>query len=139
MKELDCRGLSCPEPVVMTKKALMESEYIEAAVVVGQDRKHLGALISINAKNVERYLKECHVPYVSREGLTELEEVRSLINKEIVKYVNTERGFKSFEQVSRFALTDAQFQVGRELSAKQEVKRAKVAELYKEEIDSIFR
>ena len=126
------------EPVPI-EKALMESEYIETAVVVGQDRKHLGALISINAKNVERYLKECHVPYVSREGLTELEEVRSLINKEVVKYVNTERGFKSFEQVSRFALTDAQFQVGRELSAKQEVKRAKVAELYKEEIDSIFR
>ena len=32
MKELDCRGLSCPEPVVMTKKALMESPELDVLV-----------------------------------------------------------------------------------------------------------
>ncbi len=26
MKEIDCRGLSCPEPVINTKKALKESK-----------------------------------------------------------------------------------------------------------------
>ena len=125
------------EPVPI-EKALMESEYIETAVVAGQDMKHLGALISINVKNVERYLKENNIPYVSREGIAGLDEVRNLINKEIVRYVNAERGFKAFEQIARFAITDAQFQVGRELSAKQEVKRAEVSRLYSREFASVF-
>ena len=120
------------------KKALMESEYIETAVVVGQDKKHLGALISINEKNTELYLKANNIPYVSRTGLAALDDVRALINKEIVKYVNSERGFKAFEQISRFAITDNQFQVGRELSAKQEIKRSEIMKLYSKEIESIF-
>lgn len=125
------------EPVPI-EKALMESEYIETAVVVGQDKKHLGALISINEKNTELYLKANNIPYVSRTGLAALDDVRALINKEIVKYVNSERGFKAFEQISRFAITDNQFQVGRELSAKQEIKRSEIMKLYSKEIESIF-
>ena len=40
------------------EEALRSSQYIESAVVVGQDRKSLGALIVIDGKNSERYLKE---------------------------------------------------------------------------------
>ena len=32
MKNIDCRGLSCPEPVIMTKRALKEDS--EVAVTV---------------------------------------------------------------------------------------------------------
>ncbi|MBO5770682.1 MAG: sulfurtransferase TusA family protein [Spirochaetales bacterium] len=32
MKKIDCRGLSCPEPVIMTKRALKEDS--EVAVTV---------------------------------------------------------------------------------------------------------
>ena len=42
------------EPVPI-ENAMKESEYIDTAVVVGQDEKYLGALIVINEKNVERY------------------------------------------------------------------------------------
>lgn len=125
------------EPVPI-EAALQESEYIETAVVVGQDEKYLGALIVPDEKNVERYLKESKVPYISREGLSEMEEVRHLIASEVMKLVSKERGFKAFEQISRFALLPESFQVGRELSAKQEVKRAEIQKLYRKEIESIF-
>lgn len=126
------------EPVPI-ENALKSSEYIENAVVVGQDRRYLGALIVIDTKNVERFLKDSQVPYINKAELSELDEVKHLIDGEIQRLVSRAAGFKPYEQVPRFALLSKPFQVGRELSAKQEVKRAEILKLYKDEIESIFR
>ncbi len=126
------------EPVPI-EASLQESEYISQAVVVGQDEKYLGALIVPDDKSIERYLKDNHVPYISRTGLCDMEEVKHLIASEIMRLVSKERGFKTFEQVSRFVMLPEAFQVGRELSAKQEVKRTEIQKLYKKEIESLFR
>lgn len=32
MKNIDCRGLSCPEPVIMTKRALKEDSEVTVTV-----------------------------------------------------------------------------------------------------------
>ena len=124
-----------PTPI---EEALRSSQYIETAVVVGQDRKALGALIVIDAKNCERYLKESGVPYINREHLETIDEVRSLINQEIARLVSKANGFKAYEQISRFALLPESFKVGKELSGKQEVKRNVVNDLYHKEIESIY-
>lgn len=124
-----------PTPI---EEALRSSQYIETAVVVGQDRKALGALIVIDAKNCERYLKESGVPYINREHLKTIDEVRSLINQEIARLVSKANGFKAYEQISRFALLPESFKVGKELSGKQEVKRNVVNDLYHKEIESIY-
>ena len=120
------------------ENALKSSEYIENVVVVGQDRRYLGALIVIDTKNVERFLKDSQVPYINKAELTELDEVKHLIDGEVQRLVSRSAGFKPYEQVPRFALLSKPFQVGRELSAKQEVKRAEIQKLYKDEIESIF-
>lgn len=125
------------EPVPI-EKALTESEYIETAVVVGQDKKFLAALIVIDIKNVENYLKDMNIPYVNRESLADSDEVKALINREIQTYVTTKKGFKLFEQVNRFKILTRSFEVGKELSLKQEIKRKDIQELYKDEIDSLF-
>ncbi len=125
------------EPVPI-ENALISSEYIESAVVVGQDRRYLGALIVIDTKNVERYLKDSQVPYINKTDLTELDEVKHLIDGEIHHIISRAKGFKTYEQISRFVLLSKPFQVGRELSAKQEVKRAEIQKLYHKEIESIF-
>lgn len=125
------------EPVPI-EAALNESEYIETAVVVGQDKKYLAALIVIAEKNVERYLKDMKIPYVNREDLSEMEEVKALINREIQEKVSSRRGFKAFEQINRFALLEKSFKVGEELSAKQELKRHKINEIYAKEIAGLF-
>lgn len=132
--------LSCGENIepVPIENALKSSEYIENVVVVGQDRRYLGALIVIDTKNVERFLKDSQVPYINKAELTELDEVKHLIDGEVQRLVSRSAGFKPYEQVPRFALLSKPFQVGRELSAKQEVKRAEIQKLYKDEIESIF-
>ena len=124
-----------PTPI---EKALISSQYIETAVVVGQDRKALGALIVIDRKNCERFLKESGVPYINRDHLETIEEVRSLINREIARLISKTNGFKTYEQVSRFALLSESFKVGKELSGKIEVKRNVVNDIYKKEIESIY-
>ena len=107
-------------------------------VIVGQDRRYLGALIVIDTKNVERYLKDSQVPYMNKADLTELDEVKHLIDGEVQRLVSRAAGFKPYEQVPRFVLLSKPFQVGRELSAKQEVKRSEIQKLYCDEIESIF-
>lgn len=125
------------EPVPIEAR-LCESEFIEQAVVVGQDKKYLGALIVLASKMVERYLKDQHVPYLNRDHLEEIPEVKALVNREIQEAVSAKHGFKSFEQINRFVILDRTFEVGKELSAKQEVKRHKIQELYQDEIDSMY-
>ena len=125
------------EPVPIERK-LAESEFIESAVVVGQDKKYLASLIVLDTKNVEKYLKDTGIPYVDRGSLKDLEEVRNLINNEIARLVSTKTGFKPFEQIMRFTLTEKSFQVGVELSGKQEVKRFEVNRIYKDEIAELF-
>ena len=124
-----------PTPI---EKALISSQYIETAVVVGQDKKALGALIVIDRKNCERFLKELGVPYINRDHLETIEEIRSLINREIARLISKTNGFKTYEQVSRFALLSESFKVGKELSGKQELKRNVVNDIYKKEIESIY-
>lgn len=125
------------EPVPI-EEALRGSEYIENAVVVGQDRKSLGVLIVLDQKNTERYLKESQVPYINRDHLETIDEVKSLINSEITQRVSKNNGFKAYEQISRFVILPESFKVGKELSGKQEVKRSYISEHYKKEIDSLY-
>lgn len=46
MKKIDCRGLSCPEPVIMTKRALKE----DSEVVVSVDNR-------VPMENISRFAR----------------------------------------------------------------------------------
>ncbi|MDY5056966.1 MAG: AMP-binding protein, partial [Bullifex sp.] len=125
------------EPVPI-EAALNESEYIEASVVVGQDQKYLGALIVPAVQAIEYYLKQNRIYYVNRDDIFTLPEVHALIENEIRERVSSKNGFKSFEQIYKFALLKKSFEVNNELSSKQEIKRFQVAKLYEKEIASLF-
>ena len=124
-----------PVPIEAT---LNESEYIEASVVVGQDQKYLGALIVPSVQAIEYYLKQNKIYYVSREDIFTLPEVHALIESEIRERVSSKNGFKSFEQIYKFALLKKSFEINRELSSKQEIRRFQIAKLYEKEIESLF-
>lgn len=125
------------EPVPIEMK-LRESEYIEQAVVLGQDKKYLAALIVPDSKQLELYVKNNGIPYMSRHDLLDITEVTELINYEVNELVSSKNGFKSFEHIYRFKLLPWSFEIGKELSAKQEIKRHKIQELYKKEIEQLF-
>ncbi len=124
------------EPLPIEAK-LAESEYIERAVVLGQDQRFLGALIVINADRITQYLEEQRIPFL-RDSISEMQEVRKLIGEEISSLINEKQGFKSYEQIVRFHLLAERFEVGKQLSAKEEVRRFAIQELYTVEIASLF-
>jgi long-chain acyl-CoA synthetase len=136
------RGGENIEPLPIEQK-LRESELIDQAIVVGQDRKFLGALIVPNAEAIREALaaEESDAdagPERTLEELVRDPRVFKLIEGEIGELVSGKNGFRGFELIFRFRLVADQFEIGRELSAKQEVKRHVINENYAELIDEMF-
>ena len=126
------------EPVPIEAK-LAESKLISRAVVVGQDQRYLGALILVDMDELNNFIEDNGIIYDSYEDLLESELIQSIYKTEIDKLINSKTGFKIYEQINKFCLLNKTFEVGVELSAKQEVMRFKVAELYKEQIENLFK
>jgi long-chain acyl-CoA synthetase len=126
------------EPVPI-EDAILESEYIDQIMVVGQDQKFLGALIVPNLEALEHWAQQEKVPYTSKEDLLDNAQANELITEEINARVNTERGFRIWERVFRFRMIPKHFEPGVELSGTLKVKRNLVADMYKKEIAEIFR
>lgn len=118
---------------------ICDSPFISQAIVLGQDQRFLAALIVPDQEMVLGWAKENHIPIVDYEILLTQPEVKELIDYEITQAISSKNGFKIFERIFRFALLPKPFETGRELSAKQEIKRHAVAELYKNEIAKLFK
>ncbi len=125
------------EPVPIEQK-LIESEYIAQAVVLGQDQKYLAALIVPEEAAVTAWARENNVVDIDYETLLQQPEVLELIDYEVNELVSMKNGFKSFERIFRFALLPKPFEVGKELSAKQEIKRHAILDIYHKEVKKLF-
>lgn len=125
------------EPVGI-EQALCSSEYIESAMVVGQDKKYLSSLIVPRKEAVERFARENNIIFENYETLLQNELVKKLMNDVINTLVSVDRGFKTCERVARFRLISRTFEVGKELSAKLEMMRHKISEEYHEEIEEMY-
>ncbi|MBQ9630321.1 MAG: long-chain fatty acid--CoA ligase, partial [Treponema sp.] len=132
------RGGENIEPLPIEQK-LQESRYVSAAVVVGQDERFLGTLILVNEEEVKGYAAENGIQYDTYENLLASDDIQKLYDSEINSLVNAKNGFKMYERINKFALITKPFEVGVELSAKQEIMRYRISEIYAKEIKSIFK
>jgi len=126
------------EPVPIENK-IRESEYIDHAVVLGQDQKYLAALIVPNFDSIEVYAKENAIPYMDIDSLAKLPEIRELIQSEITERVNRKTGFRGFEMIYRSIPIGKPFEGGVELSGKMDYKRHTINDMYKKEIAELFK
>lgn len=124
-----------PEPI---EETITRSEYIDQAMVVGQDKKFLGALVVPNNERIEEFAREEGIKYFEQEELLQHERVVELIHEEIQKLVNKSTGFKSFELIYRFKLLSEPFEVGDELTQTLKIRRNVVHEKHRREIEKLF-
>lgn len=125
------------EPALLEQK-LLSSDYIESAIIFGQDKNYLGCLIVPSKDAVLNYASQNGIENSNYNELLESEKIQSLFSKEVHTLVSVANGFRSSERINTFKLIPESFTVGQELSAKQEMIRPKIAQKYKEQIEALF-
>lgn len=121
------------EPIPIEAK-LCESGLVDQCMVVGQDRKQLGALIVPSLEGFEE-------AGIKAESLAELvgnKEVVHLVHEEAKRLISSENGFKKFEHIHNLRLLDKAFEVGDEMTNTFKIKRHIVDEKYHHLIEEIF-
>ncbi|MEJ8835162.1 AMP-dependent synthetase/ligase [Ramlibacter sp. AN1133] len=112
------------------------SPYITDAVVIGDRRPYLTAIVMIDLENVEKYAQDHDVPFSNYASLTRAPEVQALIQSEIDR-IN--RKFARVEQVKRFFLLDTQLSAeDEELTPTMKLKRRLVQQKYAPQIEAMY-
>jgi long-chain acyl-CoA synthetase len=125
-----------PEPI---EQRLLQSEFIDQIMIVGQDQKYLGALIVPNFELLETFAKERQISYIDKEELLDNSQILEYVHEVVQHLVNPRTGFKAFERVFKLKLLPKAFEVGVELTQKLSLKRNVVAQLYAKQIASLFQ
>jgi len=113
------------------------SPFINDAVVIGDGRKYLVALIVIDEDTVGKWAQERRVPFTTFTDLTQSPEVRKLIAGE-VEQVN--RTLSSPEQVKKFALLPKRlYHEDGEVTPTMKVKRKAIMEKFGEIVAGLYR
>jgi len=113
------------------------SPYVTDAVVIGDRRPYLSALVMIDQENVERYAQERDIPFSNYSSLTRTPEIRELIQGEVDK-VN--KKFARVEQIKRFHLLDTQLTAeDEELTPTMKLKRKLVHAKYAPQIEAMYQ
>lgn len=115
---------------------LKESPYIEQAMIVGAERKYVGALIIPSFPNLRDWCRHNGVKDTDNESLIKDEKVIQLY-RELVDSFN--KFFNHVEQVKRFELLPRDWSVETgEMTPKLSLKRKVIIEKYKDSIERIY-
>ncbi|MEV5407724.1 AMP-binding protein [Thermopolyspora sp. NPDC052614] len=119
------------------ENALKASPYIKEAIVIGDRRPYLTALIGIELDTVGVWARRRGLPYTTYRDLSEKPEVRELVQG-IVNEVN-ER-FARVEQIKRFAFLPKELDhEDGELTATQKIKRRAIANLFEGLVEGMYK
>ena len=112
------------------------SPYITDAVVVGDKRAYLTAIIMIDQENVEKFAQDADIPFSNYTSLTKAAEVLDLVQTEINR-VN--KKFARVEQIKKFWLLDTQLSAeDEELTPTMKLKRKLVEKKYSPQIEAMY-
>jgi long-chain acyl-CoA synthetase len=113
------------------------SAYIQDAVVIGDRRKFLTALILIDEDNVTKYAQDNRIPFTTFADLTQNEEIHKLINQEVQEM---NKNLSKVETIKKFALLPRRFyEEDGDVTPTKKVKRAFLEKRYAEMIDNLYK
>jgi len=113
------------------------SPYINDAIVIGDRRKYLVALIAIDEENVIKYAQDHKIQFGTYASLTQAPEIKQLIQKEVDR-VN--KSLAQVEQVKKFAIIPKKlYEEDGEVTPTMKVKRKAINEAYKDVIEKLYK
>ncbi|MGI9647978.1 MAG: AMP-dependent synthetase/ligase [Acidimicrobiia bacterium] len=119
------------------ENSLKTSPFINEAVVVGDRRKFLSALIAIDFDVVSSWAQAKRITHTTYRDLTEKEEVRKLIDRAVKE---TNEKLASVEQIRKFAFFPKELdEDDGELTATQKVKRKAIENSFSGLIEGMYR
>lgn len=122
-----------PQPI---ENKLKESPFIEQIMVVGSERKFVGALIVPSFLTLKEWMKEKGINYTTNEDAIHHPRVLELY-RELVESYNT--FFNHVEQIKKFELLPQEWTIDTgEMTPKMSLKRKVVMEKFKSAIERIY-
>lgn len=122
-------------PLTVENK-LKESPFIEQVMVVGPERKFVGALIIPSFPNLREWARQNNVPDATNEDLLRNEKIQTLY-KDIIESFN--KYFNHVEQIKKFELLPNEWSIDTgEMTPKLSMKRKVISEKYKDAIERIY-
>jgi long-chain acyl-CoA synthetase len=119
------------------ENALTTSLYIKEAIVVGEGRNYLAALLQIDFDNVGKWAIDRNIPFTNFKNLAGLPQVSALV-KEEVERINQQ--FARVENIRRFKLLTKELDHDDdEMTATMKIRRANVYKKFAREIDEIYQ
>lgn len=118
------------------ENALKESIYIREAIILGEQRHFVAALIQINIDSVGKWAQDRGLAYTNYRSLSQLPEVFELISDEVER---ANRAFARVESIRKFVILAKELDHDDgELTATQKIKRSFIEKKYAAEIDRIY-
>ncbi|MEZ5331546.1 MAG: long-chain fatty acid--CoA ligase [Thermoanaerobaculia bacterium] len=122
-----------PAPI---ENALKASRFIEQAVVIGDRRKFLSALLVPDFEHLLPEARKRGVGTDDRDALLADPEIRRLFEAEVTR-VNED--LARYEQIRKFELLPVEFTIeGGEITPTMKIKRRVVTDKYAEQIESLY-
>ena len=122
-----------PQPI---ENKLMESPFVEQVMIVGSERKFVGALIIPSIPTLKEWMREKGIAFTTIEDALHNPKVLELY-RQLVDSFN--EFFNHVEQVKKFELLPREWTVDTgELSPKMNLKRKVIMEKFKDAIERIY-
>ncbi|UCH09000.1 MAG: AMP-binding protein [Deltaproteobacteria bacterium] len=113
------------------------STYINDAVIIGDNRKFITALIMIDEENVVKYAQDNKIQFSTYKDLTQDPDIIKLIGKEVDK-VNA--GLSRVEQIKKFTILPKRlYEEDGEVTPTMKVKRTSINEQFADLIDAMYK
>ncbi len=113
------------------------STYIQDAVIIGDGKHYLTALILIDEDNVMKFAQDNRIPFTTYEDLTQNKEINKLIEGELTEVNKT---LARVETIKKFRLIPRRFYAeDGDVTPTQKVKRRNLEKQYKDIIDSMYK
>jgi long-chain acyl-CoA synthetase len=123
-----------PQPI---ENVLKTNAYVSNAVIIGDKRKFISALIVPNFEKLVEYADANNITYSDYSDLVENDTILNFIESEIGRATP---GLASYEKVKKVALLDREFEIEKgEITPTLKVKRNIIEKKYKGIIDTLYQ